>query len=189
MTTGMRIRIFVLQVGLIGIFAFAAVIALGAGNFVQGQIHDELVSQKITFPAAGSAALPASEMPDLQQYGGQAVDNGPKAQAYANGFIGRHLKNIAGGKTYAEFPANGLTTAQAAQKASLFQGETLRGLLLNAYGWWTVGQYAIYAGYGMAIAAAAVLVALLVEIGLMVRARDVATSKVTATTPQLARQS
>lgn len=29
----------------------------------------------------------------------------------------------------------------AGQVATLFKGETLRGLLLNAYGWWTIGTY------------------------------------------------
>jgi hypothetical protein len=35
----------------------------------------------------------------------------------------------------------------AEQKASLFQGETLRGLLLNAWGWSVVGTVATIAGF------------------------------------------
>ena len=190
MTRGMRARIFVLQVGLIGIFAFAAVIALGAGNFVQGMVHDQLAAQQIFFPAAGSKGLPADEMPELQQYGGQQVVNGPQAQAYANGFIGRHLKAIAGGQTYAQVSAQAMANPSdqklAGQVATLFKGETLRSMLLNAYGWWTVGTYAIYAGYGLVVAAVAVLLALLFEVLLAIRASE--TEKSTVTTPRLAPQ-
>ncbi len=34
----------------------------------------------------------------------------------------------------------------------LLAGETLRSILLNAYGWWTVSTIALYAGYVMVIA-------------------------------------
>jgi hypothetical protein len=190
MSRGMRIRVFILQAGLVGILAFAAVIALGAGSFVRGQIHDQLAAQQIYFPAAGSAALPANEMPDLQQYGGQQVDDGIKAQAYANGFIGRHLEAVAAGQTFAQVStkaqANPTDPKLQAQVATLFKGETLRGLLLNTYGWWTVGTYALYAGIGMTVAAAAVLLALLFEIFLAIRARE--TAQVAAPSPRLAPQ-
>ena len=35
---------------------------------------------------------------------------------------------------------------------TLFKGETLRSILLNAYGWWTVSTIAVFAGYAMVIA-------------------------------------
>jgi hypothetical protein len=35
---------------------------------------------------------------------------------------------------------------------TLFKGETLRSILLNAYGWWTVGQITFFAGIGMVLA-------------------------------------
>jgi len=190
MTRGIRVRTFILQAGLIGIFAFGSVLALAAGAFVHGMIHDQLTAQQIYFPAAGSAALPASEFPDLQQYGGQQVDNGIKAQAYANGFIGRHLQAVAGGLTFsqvsAKAQANPTDAKLAGQVATLFKGETLIGLLLNTYGWWTVGTYATMAGVGLAIAAGAVLLALLVEIFLAIKASE--TTMVTAAKPKLAHQ-
>jgi hypothetical protein len=72
---------------------------------------------------------------------------GDQAKVYANNFIGVHLGEIAGGKTYAEVSAEALanpTDAKLqAQKAVLFQGETLRGLLLSAgYSYWTMGMLA-----------------------------------------------
>ena len=32
---------------------------------------------------------------------------------------------------------------------TLFKGETLRSILLNAYGWWTVATIAMYVGVGL----------------------------------------
>ncbi|MEA2646232.1 MAG: hypothetical protein QOE92_1315 [Chloroflexota bacterium] len=175
MTGGMRLRIVALQVGLIAVLGAGGLVALGMGSFVHGMIRDQLSAQQIFFPAAGSASLPASEYPDLQQYGGQQVDDGVKAQAYANGFIGRHLEKVAGGQTYSQVSTKAAAaptdTALAGQKDTLFKGETLRGLLLNTYGWWTIGTYSTYAGYGLALAAAIVLLAMLFEIGLAIRSR------------------
>ena len=34
----------------------------------------------------------------------------------------------------------------------LFKGETLRSIMLNAYGWWTVATIALYAGWFMIVA-------------------------------------
>ena len=40
-----------------------------------------------------------------------------------------------------------------AKKAdTLFKGETLRSILLNAYGWWTVATIALYVGIAFVIA-------------------------------------
>ncbi len=49
-------------------------------------------------PRAGDAALPD----DLKEYAGQQVDNGEKAKAYAEKYLGRHLEEIGGGKSYAQ---------------------------------------------------------------------------------------
>jgi hypothetical protein len=168
MTTGMRRRILILQVGLIGIFGFCAGFLFWTSSFIGGQVHDQLAQQQIFFPAAGSKGFDAATYPNLQQYGGQQLLTGDQAKAYANDFIGEHLQGVAGGKTYAQVSAlaiaNPKDTALAAQVQTLFRGETLRGLLLNAYGWGTVGGYAFYAGIGLAVAAFAVLLALLFEV-------------------------
>ena len=177
MTNGIRTRIYILQVGLIGVFAFCSVLLFAGGSFVHGMITDQLSAQKISFPAAGSPGLSATEFPDLQQYAGQPVNDGIKAEAYANGFINRHLQTVAGGLTYAQMSAKAQAaptdTKLAGQVNTLFKGEMLRGTLLNTYGWWTVGSYATLAGIGLAVAAGAVLVALLVEIFLAIKAREV----------------
>jgi len=122
------------------------------GNFGLNMVHTQLSAQSISFPAKGSAALSPTEFPDLQQYAGQKVDTGPKAKAYANGFIGRHLVTAAGGQTYSQAStaaqANPTNTKLAATVATLFKGETLRGLLLYAWGWSVVSSIAILAAFG-----------------------------------------
>lgn len=136
---------------LIGTVATVVLLAIGSlawwgYSFTTKQVHDELVSQKINFPPKGSPALDPAEFPDLQQYAGQQVDNGVKAKAYANGFIGRHIEKIADGQTYAQVSTAALADPTNAtlqkEKTTLFQGETLRGLLLNAYAFGTLGMLA-----------------------------------------------
>jgi hypothetical protein len=144
-------------------------LALYAHNFAATSVKNELVAQKIYFPPKGSPALDPVEFADLQKYAGQQVDNGVKAKAYANGFIGRHLDKVAGGKTYSEVSTAALqdptNTALQQQKQVLFQGETLRGLLLgDGYAYWTFGMIAYYAA--LASFAGAAVMAMLVLLGL-----------------------
>ena len=190
MAHGMRWRILILQVGLIGIFSFVAGFLFWANSFSHNQVHDQLAQQQIFFPQADSKGFTAAEFPTLQQYGGQQLLTGEQAQAYANDYIGAHLQGVAGGQTYSQVSAQFIAasadpstpaatlTKLSAQRQTLFMGETLRGLLLNAYGWWQVGQYALYAAIGMVIAAGAVLVALFFELYSVAIARR--TEKATA---------
>jgi hypothetical protein len=148
-----------------------AVLAVGGGllawggGFAKDMVHDQLADQKITFPAKGSPALDPKTFPGLQQYAGQAVDNGPKAKAYANEFIKVHLSQVAGGKTYSQASeasrANPSDTKLAGQVQTLFRGETLRGLLLYAWGWSVVGMIASLVSWAAFAGAAVVLVAML----------------------------
>ena len=143
-------------------------------HFATSEVHSELSAQKIFFPPKGSPALDPAEFPDLQKYAGQQVDDGPKAKAYANGFIARHLEKIAGGKTYSEISTLAMqdptNTKLQQQKSTLFQGETLRGLLLgDGYAYWTFGQIALYASIGAFVAAG--VMAILVAMGIMHKAR------------------
>jgi hypothetical protein len=122
------------------------VLALAGGSYDKQVVHDQLAPQKIFFPAAGSPAL----LPGVKQYAGQQLLTGEQAKAYANKFINVHLSKIAGGKTYSQVSALAIAapnnTTLAAEKATLFQGETLRGLLLGAWGWAMIGSIATLAG-------------------------------------------
>ncbi len=132
------------------------ILAVLGGNYDKQVVHDQLVPQKIVFPAANSPAL----LPGIKQYAGQQLVNGAQAKAYANDFINVHLSKIAGGQTYAQVATAALLAPKNAKlaeaKATLFQGETLRGLLLNAWGWSLVGTIATLAGF-ILIALGAVL--------------------------------
>lgn len=141
-------RVFAYLAFIVAIVLFAiGGLALWAHNFTTDMVRTELSAQKVYFPEKGSANFDEATYPDLQQYAGQIVDSPAKAKAYANGYIGRHLEKIADGKVYSEVS----TAAQKdptnqklqGQKAALFQGETLRGILLTSgYGFGTVGEIA-----------------------------------------------
>jgi hypothetical protein len=80
---------------------------------------------------------------------------------YADHFIAVHLKEVGGGKTYAELSsaaqADKTNTELAAQVQTMFKGETLRGLLLNAYAFGTMGTIAGIAAIAAFIAAGVML--------------------------------
>jgi hypothetical protein len=122
------------------------VIAVIGGNYAKSVVHDQLVPQKIFFPASDSPAL----LPGVKQYAGQQLVNGSQAKAYANNFINVHLSKVAGGQTYAQVSAASIAAPNnaklAEEKATLFQGETLRSILLSAWGWSLVGTIATLAG-------------------------------------------
>lgn len=184
MTTALRWRIIALQAILVLVLAFGAGFLFYESSFVNGQIHDQLAEQKITFPAANSPAinaLPPSDAAAMKQYAGQQLTTGQQAQVYANHFIGVHLKDIAGGQTYAQVsaasqasPNNPILKAQA---QTLFQGETLRGLLLNAYGWSEAARFMFWGAIGLVIAALVVLGTLAFEVLDFLRGRETARAR------------
>jgi hypothetical protein len=133
-----------------------------ASSFVSDQVHDQLVAQKIYFPDKGSDALKSDEIgPHLDKYAGQQLATGAQAEAYANHFIAVHLEEMTGGKTYAELSsaaqADPTNTELAAQVNTVFKGETLRGLLLNAYAFGTMGSLAGIAAIVSFVGAAVML--------------------------------
>ena len=164
-------------------FLVAGVLLLWGSNFSDDYVHDELSSQNITFPT--EEELREEGRDDLVEFAGEDVTTGDHAEAYAS-YINGHLQDVAGGQTYSQIDDRGAAAAVeeataagapqaeidelqatadqlAAQRNTLFKGETLRGLLLSAYAWSTVGKIAGYAAYG-AFAAAA-LMAILVVLG------------------------
>jgi hypothetical protein len=98
----------------------------------------------------------------MHQYAGQLMTTGPQAQVYADHFIANHLAEVAGGKTYAQVSelalANPKNATYAGQVATLFKGTTLRALLLNAYGFWKMGEIAGIAAIAAFAGAALMLI-------------------------------
>lgn len=130
-----------------------AVILLVAGGlltwasaFVGDQVRTQLTQQQIFFPPKGAATASPEIGPFINQYAGQQLVNGQQAEAYANHFIAAHLKVSGGGLSYAQLSskarANPTDTALQDEVAASFKGETLRGLLLNAYAFDTMGKIA-----------------------------------------------
>jgi hypothetical protein len=132
-------------------------LAIYGGNFGRQNVRDRLVPEKVFF--APLSAMTPEEKATVGDFAGQQVVNGQQAQAFSE-YIAGHLKLVNDGKTYAETSAaaraEGLdpnTAAELQAKADiLFKGETLRAIMLNAYGWWTVATIALYAGWFMVIA-------------------------------------
>jgi hypothetical protein len=150
-----------------GLFLAVTLIASGslllwAHNFIGNEVHTQLATQQIFFPAANSKAVAAPEFAAMRQYGGQQLTTGAQAEVYADHFIANHLKAIGGGKTYAQLSAEAIAQPKnatlAAEVATVFKGETLRGLLLNAYAFGTMGMIAGIAAIAAFIAAAVMLI-------------------------------
>jgi hypothetical protein len=137
---------------LTAILLIAGGLLMWGSNFVSSEVHSQLAAQQIYFPKAGSPALsdPAVK-PYLTKYAGQQLTTGDQAKAYADHFIAVHLKEATGGQTYsqlsAQAQANRADTELAAKVNTAFKGETLRGLLLNAYAFDKMGQVAGIAGF------------------------------------------
>ena len=147
----MRRRTFDVIASTIGLGLAALLIVAGglltwAHNFVQNEVHDQLAAQQIYFPPKDSEAIAAPEFAPMKQYAGQQLTTGDQAEVYADYFIGNHLKAVGGGQTYAQLSSKALADPKneelAGQVATMFKGETLRGLLLNAYAFGKIGTIA-----------------------------------------------
>jgi hypothetical protein len=147
-------------------------------SFANNYVHTQLAEQQIAFPpaAAFKHPVPGSEItpsmiPSVSQYAGQQLLTGQQAEVYANDFINVHLGEIGGGKTYAQLSAEAMAlpkgspayTAAEAKVQTDFQGTTLRGLLLEAYGFSLIAEIAFWCA--IAAFALAGLMAVLVGLG------------------------
>ncbi|HVB70263.1 MAG TPA: hypothetical protein VND83_02010 [Acidimicrobiales bacterium] len=147
-------------------------------NFTSNSVRTQLAQQQIVFPPKAAFAHPVvgteitpSMIGTVSKYAGQPLTTGAQAEVYANDFIGVHLAEIGGGKTYAQLSAAAMALPKGspaynsaeATVQTVFQGTTLRGLLLEAYGFGTMGTIALIAGVSSFILAG--LMALLVAFG------------------------
>ena len=169
----------------LSVFLFVAAALLNWGaSFADESVATQLSQQKITMPdkdSAGFKALSEEAQKELAPFSNMPLTTGEQAQAYADFYIGSHLKGIAGGKVYSEVsgmalgaaakskadPTNAALAAETAnlmgQRTSLFMGETLRGLLLYSFAFWQIGQIAMYAAW--AAAAGGLLMLILTLLG------------------------
>jgi len=144
---------------LVVVLIAAGSLGLWGYNYANTNVHNQLQAQQIFFPTKAEFAHPkvGTEiepvmLPYLQKYAGQQLLTGQQAEAYADHFIYYHLLEIGSGKSYAQLSTEAMTlakgsaayTAAEAKVQTLFQGTTLRGLLLEAYAFWTIGQVAFW---------------------------------------------
>src|SRR5215469_14121354 len=152
----MRRTTFDKLLGWIGVSLGVVLLAIGGfalwgSTYIHNTVQSQLAAQQITFPPASAFAHPQvggeitpSMIPSVSQYAGQQLLTGQQAEAYADHFIAVHINNMTGGKTYSQMSALSMAqpnnTQLAGTVATVFKGETLRSMLLNAYGWWKVSQ-------------------------------------------------
>jgi hypothetical protein len=161
----MRRKVFDILISAGGLVVLALLLVAGSllmwgSSFTNSQVHNQLAMQQVYFPpsSAFATAKPGGEVtPAMRQYwgqyAGQEVLTGPQAEAYANHFIAVHLSEMPFHGVYSKVSAAARAakpgTAQATQLAGLeqtvFQGTTLRAMLLEAYGFWLLGDVAYWA--------------------------------------------
>ena len=146
----------------------AGALAMWGYNFANSSVKTQLAQQQIVFPDKGSPALASPKIgPYLNQYAGQQLTTGTQAKAYADHFIAVHLSEMPYAGVYAKVSAasqaDPTNTALTAEKQTVFQGTTLRGLLLEAYAFSVFATLALWAA--IAAFTGALIMAALVLLG------------------------
>jgi hypothetical protein len=177
------------------VFVVAGGLLLWGSNFADDYVHDELTSQRINFPPEEAlleegrddlvkyADQPLDTGKEAEAYasfidghlantGAKYAEPGGEPLTYAElGGPERAARTAVTDATEAGASDEEIADLQAQADAisndrnTLFKGETLRGLLLSAYAWSTVGQIAGYAAIAAFIAAG--LMAILVVMGVV----------------------
>jgi hypothetical protein len=152
----MRRRVFDVLTSAVGLVLVVVLLVAGGllmwgYSYDHNNVHNQLAAQDIFFPSkaafahpkAGTEITPAM-IPSVSQYAGQQLLTGPQAEAWADHFIAEHLKEMPYGGVYAKIStaarAEPKNTKLAELETTSFQGTTLRGLLLEAYGFSKIGR-------------------------------------------------
>ena len=150
---------------LAAVLLVAGVLLLWGHSYASSQVTSQLSAQKIVFPVKSNPAfkaLPPSDQAAMGAYAGQAMTTGAQAKAYADHFIAVHLQEMGKGQTYSQLSAASLAapknTALAGLVQTVFRGTTLRSMLLEAYGFWQMGQIALFGAIASFIGAGLLLI-------------------------------
>jgi hypothetical protein len=122
---------------------------------VNSNVHNQLAEQQIFFPSKAAFAHPvagteitAAMIPSVSQYAGQELLTGAQAEAWADHFIAIHLSEMPYRGVYSKISTAARAAPKNTQLAALeqtsFQGTTLRGLLLEAYGFSQMGTVLLW---------------------------------------------
>lgn len=170
MSKELRWRVIALQVVMVVVLAFATSLALWGSNFTNEQVKAQLAPQQIFFPKDLSS-VPEPEKTALQPYIGQQVVNGEQAHVFADNYLGLHLRQLADGKVYSQLSTEARLEKDPVLKAekealvqTAFRGETLRGMLNQAWAFSIFGTVSLYAGFALASVTLVVLGSLVYEL-------------------------
>ncbi|MDC5697725.1 hypothetical protein OO014_10675 [Intrasporangium calvum] len=155
-----------------------------ASSFVNQNVSDQLSQQRITMPAA--ERLETQEQKDaLLQYAGQEMTTGDQAKAFADQYILVHMNAASDNRTYEEVSGEFIKLSKDPNanadevkalgdlRQTLFMGNTLRGMLLQAYAFGTMAKIASIAAIGAFVAAGVLLVLALLGFRHSKTAKDV----------------
>lgn len=174
LSAAMWARVLVLWLTLAVAALIGGGIAIGMGMFIRGNIRAELSSQQISFPLVANMTEPELAIAGMEANAGLPLETGAQAKVYSE-YIMLHMTesaNEAGypGAAYATLggaqrelraevaaarEANdeeALTDAQqrldavTALRNTMLTGSNLRGNLLSAFGWDSVGLGVMAAG-------------------------------------------
>jgi hypothetical protein len=175
----MRRKTFDILASGVGLVVVVVLIVAGAlmlwgNNYVDSNVHNQLAEQQIFFPPKAAFAHPvagseitAAMIPSVSQYAGEELLTGAQAEAWADHFIAIHLSEMPYGGVYSKISTAARANPKSAQLAALeqtsFQGTTLRGLLLEAYGFSEMGTVLLWGAIASLILAFVML--LLVGLG------------------------
>ena len=151
-----------------GVLLLAGGLLVWASSFATSNVHDQLAAQQITMPVAAALTTPTMKA-NLSKYSGQPMTTGEQAKAYADHYIQAHMDESSQGRTYSQVsgeylkamktdPTSQATTDLGQLRQSLFMGTTLRGMLLNAYAFATLGTIAMWAAIAAFIGSAVMFV-------------------------------
>lgn len=174
LSAAMWARVLILWLTLAIAALAAGGIAIGLGTFIRGNIRAELTSQQITFPTVENMTDEEKAIPGMVENAGQPLATGVQARAYSEyillhmthsaeeaGFPGAAYATLGGPQREARADVaaakeandeEALADAQArldsvtALRNTMLTGSNLRGNLLSAFGWDTVGLGVIAAG-------------------------------------------
>ncbi len=151
----MRRRVFDVLTSAVGLVLVVVLLVAGGllmwgYSYDHNNVHNQLASQDIFFPPKAAFEHPkagseitAAMIPSVSQYAGKQLLTGPQAEAYADHFIAIHLSEMPYGGIYSKIStaarAEPTNTKLATLETTSFQGTTLRGLLLEAYGFSKIG--------------------------------------------------
>ena len=129
-------------------------------SFANQSVSAQLSAQKFDFPTVTHNAKESADVTTFfAQHGGKVLTTGKEAQMYADHYLGYHLslmptyavasaKDMAAQAALRAAPNDAMAQAAATSSAktldTVFKGTSLRGMLLNAYAFWQLGQIAMY---------------------------------------------